>query len=448
MSGQAPILLIVDYNLTRVSDVANIARHARQQYDTQAMLIRAQPGARDLEICDYAIDLDPLAQNFVETALNRLAPFRERIRAGVVFSDNAVQRGAELLERLNLPTDSAALAAGAFSKRVYREMEVRIRDLMEAQSIMVPHCSSVVTVDDLRAFAEDHPAGFVVKPSCEGNNRGVIVVRKGDSLETAFAMVEPYLANGAVCEQLIPFRREFSFDGIGETEFITEKVNADGPYPVEVAQILPARLTVTERTTLTRAGRLANMIVGQREGPFHNEIKLSDDGRQAAVVEPNRRPAGMKIWTLAQAVFGINFYGLWVDAALGEKRHVAVVETSTEAATVMLGVPVDGRYAPPGHDKAEALLRKAISHAAAICGIAADVIDVLEYTWLATDARSIPVIPKENSDFAAQVCIAIDGGCSDMRRLVQALRQSWIAALGEETERAAARDDRYCDQVA
>jgi hypothetical protein len=448
MHVQPPILLIVDYNLSRVADVANIARYARQHYDAQTMLIRAEPTARDREICDYVIDLDPLAADFVERALTRLAAVRERIRAGVVFSDNAVQRGAELLERLNLPTDSAVLAAGAFSKRVYREGEVRLRELMSAQSIMVPHCASVTAIEDLRAFAKDHPAGFVVKPSCEGNNRGVVIVRKGDSLEAAFASVEPYLANGAVCEQLIPFRREFSFDGVGDTEFITEKVNADGPYPVEVAQILPARLTVTERITLTRGGRLANLIVGQREGPFHNEIKLSDDGRQAAVVEPNRRPAGMKIWTLAQAVFGIDFYGLWVDAAWGEKNHVAVVETATKAATVMLGVPADGRYPTPRNDKAEALLRKAILQTAVICDIEADAITVLEYAWLATDARSIPLIPKENSDFAAQVCIAIDGGCTDMRRLVQALRQSWIAVLAEEKERAPARGSRHYDQVA
>jgi hypothetical protein len=448
MNGQPPIFLIIDYNLARVADVAHIARYVRQQYDTQTMLIRARPGVREWRICDHVIDLDPLADDFIEAALKLLAPFRERIRAGVAFSDNAVQRGAALLERLNLPTDSAALAAGAFSKRAYREREVRMRDLLEAQSIMIPHCASVTTVDDLRAFAENHPAGFVVKPSCEGNNRGVVVVRKGDSLEAAFAAVEPYLANGAVCEQLIPYGREFSFDGVGETEFITEKVNADGPYPVEVAQILPARLTVTERITLTRAGRLANLIVGQREGPFHNEIKLSDDGCHAAVVEPNRRPAGMKIWTLAQAVFDIDFYGLWVDAAMGEKRHVAVVETSTEAATVMLGVPAEGRYAAPEDGRAEALLHKAILHTAAICGIVPDLIDVLEFAWLSSEARAIPVVPKENSDFAAQVCIAIDAGHADIRRVVHTLRQSWITVLAEETECARAWGERYRDQVA
>lgn len=448
MVEQQPILLIVDYNLTRVADVENMARYARQRYSSHTLLIRARPGLRDREICDHVIDLDPLSDNFVERALILLTPFRERIRAGMVFSDNAVQRGAALLERLNLPTDSAALAAGAFSKRVYREMESRNRDLLEAQSLLVPRCASVMTVGDLRQFSELNPAGFVLKPSCEGNNRGVVVVRKGDSLETAFALVEPYLENGAICEQLIPFRREFSFDGVGETEFVTEKVSTEGRYPVEVAQILPAHLTVIERATLTRAGRLANLLVGQRDGAFHNEIKLSDDGSQAAVVEPNRRPAGMKIWTLAQAVYGIDFYGLWVDAAFGVKRNVAVTQPSTEAATVMLGVPADGSYATPGDEAASALLRNAIARASSLCNLAADAINVLEYSWLSAEARSIPSVPRDNSDFAAQVCISIDRNHADIRRLVHALRHAWIAVLSEEIEHGSARDNRYFAELA
>ncbi|AYY57733.1 ATP-grasp domain-containing protein [Burkholderia multivorans] len=431
MSANDPLLLVVDYNLTRVADVARIARHARSRYNAGTILIRAQPGARDREIADYVVDLDPLAHGFIAIALDRLAPFVGRIRAGVVFSDNAVQRGAELLEQLGLPVDSARFAAAAFSKSVYRESESRIRELLEAQSIMVPQSTSVRELKDLHRFAEKHPGGFVLKPACEGNNRGVVIVRDGDDLSHAFALVEPYLAHGAIAEELIPFRREFSFDGVGSTEFITEKVSAEGRYPVEIAQILPARLTDIERCTLTRTGRLANFIVGQRDGPFHNEIRLSDDGWRAAVVEPNRRPAGMKIWTLAQAVYGIDFYRNWVDVAFGNGRNEPVNATSREAATVMLGVPADGRYVPPPEDAAQALLHRAVRRAEAVCGISTGLIDVLEYAWLSPDKREIPEVPRENSDFAAQVCFAIDDGVADLRHLIRVLRNEWLAALKE-----------------
>ncbi|WP_414440193.1 ATP-grasp domain-containing protein [Burkholderia sp. 22PA0106] len=429
MSETSPLLLIVDYNLTRIADVAHLVRVAHAHHRVDTLLIRAAPGPRDREICRYVIDLDPLADDFVEAAEAALAPYRARLRAGLVFSDNAVQRGAALLERLGLPVDSAALAAGAFSKRDYRLAEDAVRTLLDAQRIMAPRSAAIASLADVQAFAQAHPAGFVIKPSCEGNNRGVAVVRAGDRLDAAFALVEPYLANGAICEALIPYRREYSFDGVGDTAFITEKVSADGQYPVEVAQILPARLSVAERASLSRAGRIANLLVGQRDGPFHNEIKLSDDGTRAAVVEPNRRPAGMKIWTIAQAVYAVDFYALWVDAAFGHPRDVRLEAGSTHAATVMLGVPEDGEFTPPATAQGEALLAATFAQAAERCGLPASALHLIEWGWLSPHTRFIPAVARENGDFAAQACLAVDGARADIREVVQAVRAAWVAQL-------------------
>lgn len=434
MSENTPLLLIVDYNLTRIADVAHIARYARERHGAEIVLIRPDPGERDLRLCEQVIDLDPLAEGFVETAVAHLAPFRNRLRAGLVFSDNAVQRGAELLERLGLPVDSSELAAGAFSKHAYRVGEARIGALLDAQSVMVPHCAEVRSIDDLQRFADAHPDGFVVKPSCEGNNRGVVVVRQGDSLEAAFAEVAPYLHNGAICEEFIPFRREFSFDGVGTSEFITEKVSANGPYPVELGQILPARLSATEHATLTRTGRLANLLVGQQHGPFHNEIKLSDDGTRSAVVEPNRRPGGMKIWTIAEAAYGIDFYALWVDAAFGERREVEVVPSSTQAATVMLGVPSEGTFSPPDSARGNALLEQALLLTAADLGVEPGSLRRLEFAWLSDQPRFIPLVPRENGDFAAQACIVLENSHADIRDVVAILRKRWLRTLADGTQ--------------
>lgn len=429
MNTPSPLLLIVDYNLTRVSDVAHIASYARERHGADTILIRSNPSERDRQICQYLIDLDPLADDFVEQALYYLKPWRDRLRAGMVFSDNAVQSGAALLERLSLPVDSSTLAANSYSKHAYRVSEARVRDLLEAQQIMVPDCVEVRTVDDLRRFADAHPAGFVVKPSCEGNNRGVVVVKRGDNLDAAFAAVAPYLSRGAICEGFIPFSREFSFDGVGATEFITEKVSAHGRYPVEVAQILPARITSRERTTITRAGRLANVLVGQHAGPFHNEIKLDDAGLCAAVVEPNRRPAGMKIWTIAEQVYGIDFYALWVDAAFGVAREPAVAPSGKRAATVMLGVPVDGMLTPPGTEQGEILFDRTLARAAALLG--AEAMRRIEFGWLGEGTRFIPALPRDNADFAAQACFVVDSDAQDIHSAVATVRATWLSVLGE-----------------
>ncbi|UYH51405.1 ATP-grasp domain-containing protein [Candidatus Kirkpatrickella diaphorinae] len=440
-STASPLLLIVDYNLSRVGDVAHIVQLVRDTYDAGTVLVRHRPGEIDRTLCDYVVDLDPLAPDFVEQALLQLQPLHSRLKAGLVFSDNAVQSGALLLEKLGLPVDSASLAAGAYSKQAYRNAETSIRDLLKAQRVMAPAHAEIQSLEDLHAFAADYPQGFVVKPSCEGNNRGVVAIRQGDDLETAFNKVVPYLSGGVLCERLIPYEREYSYDGVGDTSFITEKVSAPRPYPVEIAQILPARLTETERASLMRAGRLANLLVGQRRGPFHNEIKLSDDGSKAAVVEPNRRPAGMKIWTLARAVYGIDFYSLWVDSAWGHPRDVALPHSTKQAATVMLGVPSDGDFTPPSPASGNAMFDRVLKESAAALGIPAFACRQLEFAWMHTEERFIPALPRDNADFAASACFLLDDPTADIRQLVKIVQCRWLLALGERENTFFARQE-------
>ena len=361
MNDRRDMLLIIDYNLSRVADVTHMRDYARRRYNADTVLVRGNPGSTDERLCDHVVGIDPLSPGFVAQAYEALARWQGRIRGGIVFSDNAVQSGAALLERMALRVDSASLALGAFNKLEYRRAEARCRDLLESQRVMTPDCTSIRSLEEIRKFAELHPEGFVIKPSCEGNNRGVVMMRPGDNLMAALEEVTPYLAAGVICEQTIPYQREYSFDGLGGLSFITEKASAAGRYPVEVAQILPARLGQTERETIRRAGECANWLVGQRDGPFHNEIKLSDDGMFSAVVEPNRRPAGMKIWSLAALVYGVDFYHLWIDSVLGDGFRPCTLEAKCQAATVMLGVKRDRWFAssdvPNGSKIFLALLR-------------------------------------------------------------------------------------------
>ncbi|WP_116136706.1 ATP-grasp domain-containing protein [Trinickia diaoshuihuensis] len=425
----ASTLLIVDYNLSRVDDVAHLAQYARERHGARTVLIRSGPNERDRRICDAVIDLDPLAERFVEDALARLAPIAGDLRAGIVFSDNAVQQGAALLERLGLAVDSSVLAEGAFSKHAYRVAEHRVRALLQAQRVMVPDYTQAVSADDLRRFAADHPNGFVVKPSCEGNNRGVVVVRSGENFEAAFAEAAPYLSRGVICEELIPFAREFSYDGLGPLSFITEKVSATGRYPVEVAQILPSRLAAHESETLARAGRFANLLVGQRDGPFHNEIKLSDDGLHAAVVEPNRRPAGMKIWWLAHWAYGIDLFHAWIDAVWGIAPPSELPPPERFAAAVMLGVGRDQLFSPQDVRVDAAPLDDAIARTVAALGLREGALRSRGFEWLTAERRFVHAVARDNADFVALATITLEADDADIRDVVATLRASWPAAL-------------------
>ncbi|MFJ7152512.1 acetyl-CoA carboxylase biotin carboxylase subunit family protein [Streptomyces sp. NPDC100445] len=424
-----PILLIVDYNLSRIDEVRHLRDHARARHGATVVLIRADPTEADAAIADEVIDLDPLRDDFAEAGEKLLGDRRERIGAGIVFSDNAVRSGAELLERLGVPVDSAPLAGGAFSKYRYRLGEARVADLLAAQRIMVPDFAEIASLDQLREFARAHPEGFVVKPAAEGNNRGVVVVRPGDDLTAAFAEVLPYLEGGVVCEEYIPYRREYSYDGLGSLSFVTEKISARGRYPVEVAQVLPAGLDEHERATLERAGRQANWLVGQCDGPFHNEVKLSDDGLRAAIVEPNRRPGGMKIWSLARWVYGIDLHQRWVDTAFGTAAEAGRLVPGCAAATVLLGVGSD-RWFSPGDVAAGAdPFADAVRATADRLGLGDGELTVTDFSWLSSGRRRLHAVARDNADFAAQGCVVLRGDRADIRTVVHVLREAWSDAL-------------------
>ncbi|MEU2063704.1 biotin carboxylase [Streptomyces sp. NPDC013455] len=421
--------LIIDYNLSRVDDVRHMAAYARTRHGARTTLVRPQPTETDARICDEVIDLDPLDPDFAAAGEKLLGARRAEFAAGIVFSDNAVHSGAELLRRLGLPVDAPDPASAAFCKLTYRGAEARHAGLLAAQRIMVPDFAEVTSAHTLREFAAGHPDGFVVKPAKEGNNRGVVLVRPGDDPEAAFAEVRPYLSGGALCEQLIPYEREFSHDGLGELTFLTEKMTAPGRYPVEVAQVLPARVSPAGRATLLRAGRIANWLVGQCDGPFHNEIKLSRDDRHAAVVEPNRRPAGMKIWSLARWVYGVDLYERWVDTAFGAPAPAALPEPARSAATVMLGVATDQDFAPgdvrPDADPfADALAATRARH-----GLADGELTAAEFGWVSAERRTLHAVARDNADFAAQGCVVLHTDRTDVRDVVRTLRELWPAAL-------------------
>ncbi|MHC8335810.1 ATP-grasp domain-containing protein [Pseudomonas sp. LB3P25] len=429
MPLRAPVLLIVDYNLSRIGDVLHMRDYARKQWGAQTWLVRANPQDHDKDISDRVIDADPLDPDFISHALSQLGDDAARITAGMVFSDNAVASGAALLERLGLPVDDAQLALGAFDKLAYRIAEHRIRPLLNQQGVMLPDFVRIDCLNDVRNFAVRQDRGFVIKPACEGNNRGVVMVAPGGDCEQAFSEVAPYLDKGVLAEAFITFTREYSYDGLGNLWFVTEKVSATGRYPVEVAQILPARLSEEEQLAIRAAGEQVNQLVGQRIGPFHNEIKLSDTGYNTAVIEPNRRPGGMKIWTLAHAVHGLDLYAAWVDSVFAGRVPDELPPATCSAATVMFGVPCDVTLDVAELGDIQALVQDALALAAQSLDLAKEDIALIECAWIAGESRLIHAIPRDNSDFVAHACVALHDATVDIRDLVRVLREQWLVVL-------------------
>ncbi len=397
-----------------------ITEYARYGHGLATILIRSNPGQRDRSIADHVIDLDPREPDFAASAAREIAELGLEVAAVLPFSDNAVRTGAQLAELLGLPHDSADLAQAAFSKQSYRAIEKSSAQLWEAQGVFVPKSARIRTLKELEAFAGVCPRGFVLKPSCEGNNRGVLRLLPGDDLAAAFREVEAYLSDGLICEELIPFAGEGSFDGVGHLSFVTEKVSRAHRYPVEQGQVVPARLRPAAVESIRRAGLVASLISGQRIGPFHNEIKFDEDSLETAVVEPNRRPAGMRIWHLAEKVYGVNFFHLWVDQLMGVSLPSGLPAPKGTASIRMLPAPKNGVLAFEG-DRDRFTVR-------VFDRIAERVPSAVQWFGFQLNVESgseVTEVQKDNSGFIGQVCAFSPNGGPDVSEALDQFESIW-----------------------
>lgn len=425
------ILLLIDYNLSRYDDVKTMVHYAQETYGLETILLRAKPTDIDYALATQVFDLCPRDKNFVSDAMEHLKPFVSRLRAGIVFSDDAIYSGSLLLEALGLDVDSAVLAEGAFSKNVYREQEQYLKPYLMAQDIFVPDFKKIHTIEELRQFSLDHPKGFVLKPTSEGNNRGVLKLDGTSNLSEAIQEVEAYLQEGVMCEALIDYAQEYSYDGLGHLEFITEKLSLSTRYPVEFGQIVPARLNHSAENQIKKTGRMANLMVGQKSGPFHNEIKLNAEQNKTAVIEPNRRPAGMKIWDLAQKVFHVNFYHLWIDQVMGMSLPYSLPQPKGRAAIRLLGSPCDGvLQLPEALEKNPALLlHRLIQQLSETDPLLAQDLDWFDFKLMKKNGDAVFNVPRDNGYFLAQIFLYVNDPQCDIAAILAAMEKIWLSEI-------------------
>ena len=424
------LFVVIDYNLTRIEDVRVMTRYAKERYGLDTVLVRHAPGPRDCALADVVIDADPLAPEFVASAAATIRALGRPVVAALPFSDNAVQSGAALAETLGARADSSALADAAFSKTKYREREAAFRELFQTSGCRVPAFARIGSVEELDAFRRRCRDGVVLKPSCEGNNRGVLKLTAADDLAQAFAEVETYLAQGFIGEELIPYPEEYSFDGIGHLWFVTKKVSASGRYPVECGQTVNAALSSATIGAVARAGTLANLMCGQRSGPFHNEVKFDPATGMAAVVEPNRRPAGMSIWHLAGRVFGVNLFHLWVDQMVTGELPAQLVPRGSGSIR-MLRAPCDGRMLAP-KVSAGALESSLLTRMrAALRGRRGGEVELFDFHLAVAPGQNVCTIPRDNAGFVARISAFSEAGGDAVEAALDESERVWEDIAGE-----------------
>lgn len=331
--AQQDVFLIIDYNLNRKAEVILLAEKCFSSYGIPSILV-TEGGKEINHPLIYNIIAGNIRKNtFAKNCIRLLTENHFHCKGGLVFSDDAVVVGSIILSHLGLITDDSKQAIAAFDKLTYRQAEAH--EVLPS-GVARP---SYRTLENLSHEDFNLHSSWVIKPRCEGNNRGVTIVKTIDEVNSVVKLNEQYLEEGFIIEERILRKEEFSVDGVGSYQFITQKISLTDKYPLEIGQVQPAWLDDKTRETIIAANTMANCITGHIRGAYHNEIMISKDTGDVFVIEPNRRPGGMNIWKLILKSYGIDLYNIWLQNSFDYIRPINSKPVTPLKSSGMLMLP-------------------------------------------------------------------------------------------------------------
>lgn len=317
------VVAIFGYNNTRLYDVKKIKVILLKQ-EIEIMLCKEGITSEDKEVSQYCFDTKLHGSHQeIEQAYLHLKKWLILQNIEVIgilpFSDKGILLASYAAEKIGLISDDYNTSITGLDKFQFRKTEASINTPTWYKK---PKFRKIKQNSDIIKFYSLIESPVFVKPTKEGNSRGGFLVKSIEDVESAYQNVKPYVSDGAIVEECAMNGREFSFDTVAGKCWITEKETTIGHRRAEIQQILPAPLKQKEYDRLIEAGRLVSEISGSKGGAAHNELFLFSD-YTTMTVEPNRRPAGMHIWDMAEHAF-TNFkpFEIWVNWAIG-KQSVA-----------------------------------------------------------------------------------------------------------------------------
>ncbi len=420
-------LLVIGCAQGRVRDLYHLFAVAKRNYGFGSLLICQTGTEIDEQQCDRVIytDLTDSAK-MVQVAEQLMAL---DIATGVIFSDSATRHGPKLLHSLNLLDAELDHCTTGNDKFEFRKREAELKEEAPNYSY-APGFQELSTVSEVAELLGRYPNGIILKPKSEAGSRGVSRIRCHEEITDAFLNAEVFSTNGLVAEELLTITQEFSFDGVGDTCFVTAKIVANGRFPVEIGQLVPAPVTEQLREKIAGMGRWMNRLASPMATAFHNEIGLLASDEEGspylAAIESNQRPAGMKIWTLAEKVFARDFYEYWLESRLGVAVEQVELTANGSALTIMLGVE-EGCVI--NHSVYADQIETAFTSACQDVGL-----NLFDFEWyengliLGREARS-------NAEFAAQACMHSSSAISDINAVFGQVQALWQSVLSDYIER-------------
>ncbi|GAB4151008.1 MAG: ATPase [Candidatus Promineifilaceae bacterium] len=235
----------------------------------------------------------------------------------VALDDFDVETAADLREHLRIP------GMGHTTARHFRD-KLAMRVTARQKGILAPPFSPVFNYDDLRAFMDDVPPPWVLKPRFEA---GAIGIRKAYEAQTVWRTLEELGDKQSfyLLEQFVP-GDVYHVDAIvWEQEVVFSRASRYGLPPMAVthgggvfsSRTLP--LADPESQALLAANRALLAALGMVRGVAHTEfIRSQADGRYY-FLETAARVGGANLDKMVAAASGVD---LWTEVARLEIANV------------------------------------------------------------------------------------------------------------------------------
>ncbi|ELQ9311457.1 hypothetical protein R3D73_004473 [Serratia marcescens] len=426
--GAEKYLLVLDYLPMRINELVSIKKYAKEKYDLEMVIISEQLSGEEKGFFDYVYHLPVSSHNYQDEVLNIIQKIDMQCVCILPFMDAVSGHAAVIAKKMGLYGDSAELSFAGIDKLRFREQESILKEFLDAQSIAIPRYSEIISYNQLVDFFKLCPAGIVIKPTDGRANIGVKVIKDLDQLEESYKSTRQISPDSKIiAEELIGFDAEFSYDGVGVLSFLTQKVIQKGEYPVELGQIVPAQCSATQTLALIKAGQCINLISGQRYGAFHNEIKLNTSTEETFLVETNRRPAGMRIWDMANKVYGVSLQHIWVDHLIQGYSDTQCMPPVGSAFLINLLSPKDGVISRKMN--IEAVKEKTIS-------LVKELFSSFNYEIIGIkinikENTIVYKIPKTNNEFCGYVCVYMNEPNVHHQELMNSIVTAWMEMIAE-----------------
>ena len=313
-------VVVVGYNGNRVHDIQKLRDLCKTLYNARLILVVERISPEDDQVADHVCSASLAPQDVAESlelVAGCLDVDRWKLIGVLPFSDRGVLLGAALATYYGLPGITPGEARAGLDKQIFRKLEAACETAPDDYRPVFS--TRVESLGELRQRVVELGGKAFIKPACEGASRGCRVIHHPSECDEAWQALKPYREGGIVLEELVRDAREYSWDYVAGSTWVTEKTTTEGFFRAEIQQVVPAPLTQEVQARLGAAGRHMSGLVSLDNGAYHNEIFLRSDGLTSAV-ETNMRPGGMHIWDLARLAFvDFNPWEHWVRWAVEGK---------------------------------------------------------------------------------------------------------------------------------